>query len=167
MSTEPTPDTRAIYRVLQQVLEEPRPPALADLAITHRFLIEDPGDGAMAFHYWAAGVNPSTPGADGQLAHFLLTLPESSRNAHVYRVCRKLAGYVDSAEPGDSPHREVEAHIVYLLWAAIVRPGESIQPVWDLVMEAGRVHPALASTQPLFQHALRRLAAPLSTEVQA
>lgn len=166
MSTAPTPDTRAIYKVLQQLLGPPHP-SFADLRLTHHFLTEDGADAQMAFYYWTAGANPSAPGANKQLAHFLLTLPDSPRNAHIHQVCRSLADYAATAEVGELPHLHAEARIIYLLCAALVYPGPSIQPIWDLFTEAGRVHPSLASTHPLFEHVLRRLAAPLPKEVQA
>lgn len=168
MPTVPSPDTRAIHRVLQQVLD-PRPPAEADLRITHAFLTEDPRNGLPAFHYWAAGIDPDAEDSAEQMAQYLADPPQAHRSSEVYRVCRRLSLYSDFSEngPKTAPKEAREdVRITYLLWAALTCP-HAPRGVLERCNEAGRVNLVRATGHPLFQFAMRRLAArPSTSEVQ-
>lgn len=168
MSTAPSPDTRAIHRVLQQVLE-PRPPAEADLRITHSFLTEDPRNGLPAFHYWAAGIDPDAEDSAEQMAQYLAAPPQTHRSSQVYRVCRRLSLYSDFSEstPSEAPREALEdVRITYLLWSALTCP-HAPRGVLERCNEAGHVNLVRATGNPLFQFAMRRLAArPSTPEVQ-
>lgn len=168
MSTAPSPGTRAIHRVLQQVLE-PRPPAEADLRITHSFLTEDPRNGLPAFHYWASGIDPDAEGATELMAQYLADPPQTQRSTHVYRVSRRLSLYAAFSDnsPVDTPSTALEdVRITYLLWAALTSP-YAPRGVLERCNEAGRVNLVRATTHPLFTFAMRRLAArPSTQEVQ-
>lgn len=162
MSTAPSPDTRAIAKVLQSVLE-PRPPALADLRITHAFLTEDPDAGIPAFHYWAAGVDPSAADASTRLAHALLTEPSRERAAHVSLVCRALSDYAATTEVSASRQAQDTVKVTYLLWAAAVTL-HSPSRVLALCAAAGDVDLPRTVAHPLFSLAIRRLNAAANTQ---
>lgn len=162
MSTTPSADTRAIAKVLQSVLE-PRLPVLADLRITHAFLTEDPAAGIPAFHYWAAGVDPSAPDASRALAQVLLTEPPADRADHVYRVCQRLSHYAGTAEVDASWDVRNSVRITYLLWAAVMTLHAPTR-VMALCSAAGNLDLPRTVAHPLFSLAMRRLNPTTHTE---
>lgn len=155
MLTTPSSDTRAAAKVLQSVLE-PRPPAFADLRYAHLVLTEDPAAGIDAFHYWAAGIDPSEPDAPERLARTLLTTSSPARADHVYRVCRALADYSATA-PVDVPRGALDAvRVTYLLWAAAMTL-DGPAHVLALCAEAGDIDVLRVASHPVFFLAVRHL----------
>lgn len=166
MSTTPSPETRAIAKVLQSLLE-PRPPAYADLRFVHGALTEDPGAGLPAFHYWATGIDPGEDDAPEQLAHALLTTPPEGRAEHVSRACRALANHAAASEVSAPRGAQDAVRVTYLLWAAAMTLHSPSQ-VLALCAEAGDVNLTRTVAHPLFSLAMRRLNAAANTqEVQA
>lgn len=166
MSTTPSPDTRAMCKVLHQVLE-PRSPADADLRIVHAFLVEDPVHAGAAFHYWAAGIDPDAPDAVERMAQYLADPPHSRRSEHVYRVCTELARFAVYQEPEESEARQIactDARLTYYIWAALTTPYPP-RGVMHHCNQAARLDITRACAHPLFQFAMRRIAA-RTTEVQ-
>ncbi|WP_062951450.1 hypothetical protein [Brachybacterium sp. sponge] len=166
MSTAPSPETRAIAKVLQSLLE-PRQPARADLCFVHVALTEDPDAGLPAFHYWAAGIDPGEDDAPERLARALLTTPPTARAEHVSRACRALADHAAAAEVSAPRGARDAARVTYLLWAAAMTL-HSPSLVLSLCAEAGDVDLPRTVAHPLFSLAMRRLNAAANTqEVQA
>ncbi|MGP5008242.1 hypothetical protein ACTXJK_15225 [Brachybacterium tyrofermentans] len=155
MLTTPSPDTRTAAKVLQSVLD-PRPPAFADLRYAHLVLTEDPTAGIDAFHYWAAGIDPSEPDAPVRLARDLLTAPSRARAEHVYQVCRALADYSATAAV-DVPRASLDAvRVTYLLWAAAMTPDGPAHAL-ALCAEAGDIDVLRVASHPVFALAVRRM----------